>query len=722
MENNYPSTSFQDLKNQDVIDFLGKNGLFAHKISGFSYRQSQVNMAKKWQECILSEDNRCLVCEAGTGTGKTFAYLLPVLLSGRTTVISTASKALQDQLVNKDLPKLFSVLNIEPDFMSLKGFSNYLCRYKYKELKTSYLNSHALKLDESKMSDEQKLDYKEPSAPVSKDDLVRIERLINESLYEIEKDVPQPRFAEVNSLFSKNLVSKITCQSENCLRSKCPYYTDCFPFLAREKAIRTRVVVINHSLFFSAMQIEDLYNMDLSILLPHYSTIIFDEAHELPSVGRDHLSEAVGSYDLKKFEEDIKYLKKLKNIPYIRKIEENYAHLKSAYGELGAYLSKSDTYGNKRNILYYIYDDYNEEISDPFFVYHKKNQTFRKLVGALYKALVDTKILYETCCEFDEETFSRYESYVTSKIATLVDLMNIDSKESRASDMYGKYVGTAETGKRSFSLTLSPLEISDAFGHYLSDCANLNISVLLTSATLSVAGKFNKILSDLGAPSDTKSMTVESVFDYYNQSSVFMSDKFPDPNDPDRIEKILITLKPLIDSEKGGIFVLTTSHFALKSANAFFIAHYRGVRKIFCQNESLSNSVMLEQFKSDGRAVLIGTSSFWAGVDVPGQALSLVIIDKLPFTSPSDPIFKARCNYYDVNHSGRSFIDIAVPEAVIELRQGVGRLIRHEQDKGRMVICDPRIKTKSFGSIFIKSLPDMRQFSSLEEFVAKRCE
>ncbi|MGN1281153.1 MAG: ATP-dependent DNA helicase [Succinivibrio sp.] len=709
---------FENIKNQDVIDFLGNNGLFAHKVTGFAYRKSQVEMAKRWQECLFREQDRLLVCEAGTGTGKTYAYLLPTLLSGRTTVISTASKALQDQLVRKDLPKLFSVLGLDPDFMALKGFSNYLCRYKFKDLVTKFHNDHALNIDESSLSDVDKLNYQESHEIISAQDIAKIELLIEKSLYEIEKDVPQPCFAEVNSLFSKQIVSKITCQSENCLRGRCPYFDECFPLLARQKSIRSKVVVINHSLFFAAMQIEDLYNIDLSILLPHYSTIIFDEAHELPSIGREHLSESVGSYDLKKFEEDIKYLKKLKTIPYMRKIEENYAHLKSAYSNLGAYLSKAGGHSeNKRNILYFIYDDYNEEINDPFFVYKKKNQKFRMLVGALYKALVDTKNLYETCEEFDSETFSRYVSYVQGKIATLVDLMNIDSPENRQDKSYGKYVGTAETGKKSFALILSPLEISDSFGKYLSDCANLNISVLLTSATLSVAGSFNKILTDLGAPEHTKTMTVESVFDYYKQSAVYMSGSFPDPADPYRIDTILKSLIPLIDSVKGGIFVLTTSHMALKSANAFFISNYRGKRKIFCQNETLSNSIMLEKFKDDGNAVLIGTASFWAGVDVPGKALSLVIIDKLPFTTPSDPIFKARCNYYDAHHKGRSFIDIAVPEAVIDLRQGVGRLIRHENDKGRMVICDPRIINKSFGKIFIKSLPQMRQFSSLDEFV-----
>lgn len=240
----------------------------------------------------------------------------------------------------------------------------------------------------------------------------------------------------------------------------------------------------------------------------------------------------------------------------------------------------------------------------------------------------------------------------------------------------------------------------------------------MTSATISVAGNFNKFLRDIGARKDTNCLTVKSSFDYQKQSLLYTSADFPTISDNSRILKIITMLSPLIESVDGGVFFLTTSHQALKSAYELLLAKFKGKRKILCQNGMLSNSQMLTKFKEDGRSILVGTSSFWAGVDVPGKALSLVIIDKLPFDSPSEPIFKARCDLFDAKNKGKSnhFISICIPEAVIELRQGVGRLIRHEDDKGGLVICDPRLENKSFGKIFKKSLPDMRSYTLLGDF------
>lgn len=713
---------YASIRHVDALSYLGKDGIFQKKISGFKVRDGQLTMTDAWQKCVNNQDDSTiLVCEAGTGTGKTFAYLIPAILSGKSVVISTASKALQDQLVKKDLPRLFDLLQLPPNFMSLKGFNNYLCKRKYYEVSQKYVNSHALKFEEvenENVSDEELLDVNDKADLIKKEDLAKLELLIQRTEHQLELNTPDCEFAEVNSLFSNGVVSKVTCAGENCYKKKCPYYSECYPFMARQKAVRSKVVVINHSLFFADMQIEDPFDvMEPSILLPKYRCIIFDEAHELPSVGREHLSESVGTGDLRKFEEDIKYMQKQLKCP-VRIFENSYKKLHKAYKDLGAYLKTAEGGGeNCRNLLYYKYNDYDENNTDPYYSYQQRNEKFRDLVGNVYRSLTEHCKIYKENKELDEDFFSRSIVYMTCKIHTIVNLMNVDCSDG-SNPNYGKYVGTITVNRKSYAMSLTPLEIDDVFGPYLAKCDEHRISVLMTSATISVAGKFNKFLRDIGARQDTKCLTVKSSFDYQKQSLLYTSADFPSIADNSRILKIVEMLTPLIDSVDGGIFFLTTSHQALKAAYEILLAKFKGKRKILCQNGMLSNSQMLSKFKDDGMSILVGTSSFWAGVDVPGKALSLVIIDKLPFDSPSEPIFKARCDLFDAKNKGNGnhFISICIPEAVIELRQGVGRLIRHEDDKGGLVICDPRLENKSFGKIFKKSLPDMHSYSHLDDF------
>ena len=265
-------------------------------------------------------------------------------------------------------------------------------------------------------------------------------------------------------------------------------------------------------------------------------------------------------------------------------------------------------------------------------------------------------------------------------ISTIVNLMTLDKKDNKNA---GKYVGTVEVSKKSFKLQLTPLEISDKFGAYLKKCENNNVSTLFTSATICIDHKFSKFIDDIGANSNINCIEVKSNFEYEKQTAFFCSRDFPKADDSMRISKIINLLEDLINNVNGGIFFLTTSLSALKSAYDLCIEKFAKTRSVLCQYRGLSNSIMLEEFKKKGNAILIGTSSFWAGVDVPGNALSLVIIDKLPFTSPTDPLFKARCQSYDLRTGKKSsFAHISVPEAVIDLRQGAGRLIRHESDIG----------------------------------------
>jgi len=715
-----------------IKQYLGVNGFFSKKVKGFTYREGQVQMASLWESA--QKEGESLVCEAGTGTGKTFAYLIPSILSGKTLVISTASKALQDQLVNKDLPAICELLNVQKNYMALKGFSNYLCLKKYNEICDLYVSKHGLNFNDSEISakkainddpnfsDNDKLDAGSKQLHaldvIVEKDLAKIQLLIEQTENDIASAAPNVDFVEINSKFPQKIANFLTCSSEHCLKKKCKYYPECYPYRARDAAIHSKIVVINHALYFSTLQFENIFNpMAPCFMLPKYRSIIFDEAHELPSVGREHFSRTVGSIDLKKFQLDIEFIKKnMPTIP-IGPFEDEFKLLKKAYLSVMHYLKKAEGNGeNKRNFLFYKYEDYQDDIDDPYFEFKKVNAEFRNVVGELYRALKRTAKFFNDMSSFDEDFFSSRVDYYKDKFMNVVDLMNLDKKAGNP--LYGKYVGIVTLTKKHFLFSLTPLEISEYFGNYLNNCFSNRLSVLLTSATLSVDHKFTKYLIDIGASNDTQCMEVPSSFDYRKQSCIYYSENFPSFNDETRIHKIVETLKPVIEKVNGGVFFLTTSYTALNQATVSLSKYFHGKRKVYSQSGNMSNMEMLMRFKKDGNAILIGTSSFWAGVDVQGKALSMVIIDKLPFESPSDPIFKERCRYYDAKNNKRSFVGISIPEAVIELRQGAGRLIRHEDDRGALIICDPRIKKMNYGSIFRRSLPDMHECNSLDEVIA----
>lgn len=714
--------------NQPVKDFLGPNGVFSKAIANFKVRKGQLLMAENWQDTI--QNGEVLVCEAGTGTGKTFAYLIPAIVSGKCTLISTASKALQDQLVKKDLPALFELLNLQPNFMALKGFNNYLCLSKYHDLCDKFVTSHALKFDESSLdkdasfddtlTDEQKLDAGAQvvnNKVVDEKTIAKLQLLVDRTEFEIAKDLPNIDFAEVNSKFPSNVVELVTCTTDRCRKKKCKYYDECYPFKARQKAIESKVVVINHSLFFSAAQIDNNFDMNSPcILLPKYKNLIIDEAHELPSVGREHLSLTVGSSDIKRLTYDIEFIKKhFKTLP-IKPFEEAVKALKGSYMEVFSYLKKVEGNGeNKRNFLYYKYEDYSEDNNDPYFEYQKVNLEFRQVIAKLYKKLRSTAKFFRDHAFDDDEFFDKIAAFIDAKANNITNLMNVDDKDNEL--FYGKYVGTVTVSRTSFSFSLTPLGIEEFMGMYFRNCNECRVSVLLTSATLSVDHKFAKYLTDVGLTKDTKAFEVEGSFNYPKQALLYTDENFPFFSDDNRIEKIVDNLKEVIDSVVGGVFFLTTSISSMQKAFICLSKYFTGKRKIYCQNRNLSNVQMLEKFKQDGKAILIGTSSFWAGVDVQGSALSLVIIDKLPFESPSEPMFRARCKFYDAKHKKSSFAAIAVPEAVIELRQGAGRLIRHESDFGALVICDPRIVNRNYGKIFMRSLPNMKPCATKQELI-----
>lgn len=698
-----------ELLNKSAKEILSDSGPLSN-IKGFVSRDGQIYMAENVEKTF--ENGQILVAEAGTGTGKTFAYLIPALLNGKTTVISTASKALQDQLIKKDLPLIFKLLNLKPQFMALKGISNYLCIAKFEQLLAEYNKSHDLFNDEVKALD----------APVNLLTPKIIDKL-KQILEDLKKNSSLAcgdcEFGEINSRFSKDVVKALTNDNLQCSRHSCMYYESCCAFSARRKAISSaKVVVINHALFFSSMMVENNFEQGApSILLPKYKQIIFDEAHELPMIGREHLSSQIGSFNIKILNQELgNYLKK-SNLDIQEPFRKSYMAVQESFADMFEYLKTLDEgTGNARNLLAYKYSDYVEPFNNEEPYFSKKNEVFLNKARAMYTSLRSFKNYIKSIKEKDEDYFGKLHDYIDELSNTLVACMTIDEKTDTK-----PAVASLTVYKFGFEIRLTPLEIADIFGVYLKNCQNNDMGVVLTSATLSVDHNFIKLKSDLGIPKDDVDyIEIPTFFDYEHNAALYTSDRFPEINSPNREKYLWAQVRDFVKQAPGGVFILTTSISALNRLAKIIREDKEQKRKVLCQYENLSNTKMLNAFKEDGNAILIGSISFWAGVDVRGDALSLVIIDKLPFTSPQDPIFSARCRHFEHKSEGnrnRSFMDISIPEAVICLRQGVGRLIRHEKDCGAMVICDPRIKKRGYGNIFLNSLPPMKRINTPQELL-----
>jgi ATP-dependent DNA helicase DinG len=703
-------------------DFLGPGGRFEREIKGFVPRKGQLKLAEAASKAI--DGGTLLIAEAGTGTGKTYAYLIPALLSGKCTVISTASKALQDQLINKDLPRLAKFLHLgdKAKFMALKGFGNYLCIRRLVE------RCRDVGVPSGESGSQGILDFGDDAAlpkeaRQEKKLLSRLVAIKSETEREIGEGYQGCTFAEINSRFSQDVVSRFNCDRNLCQGRNCPYRDRCFAYAARRHAAGCSVVVVNHALFFADAQIESPFDLKTPcFMLPKYKAIVFDEAHVLPEAGRQHLGQEASYRALKQLCDVLVQVVRTTDgaKSFASEAEKHCKAVLESAKALSDYMrGKGD---GQHDFLEYRFEDFDPGQTDPMHVYQKPCKEFRDLVAGVYQAVRNVSGFIKEIKAADDEALGSMEGQADGMLDTISGLMNLNDPDS---DLRGAYAGSAYVSAHGFTLRLTPLEISKFMGKFLKGCSNAGIGVVMTSATLSVAGDFSKFRRDVGAPSEgTAELEIQSPFDYEHHAALLVSRNFPEPSDEFRDDKILDALDPVIRATDGGIFYLTTSLSALKHAAEVLMTRYGMERKVLAQNSGLSNTRLLEEFRSNGRAILVGTSSFWAGVDVQGRALSLVIIDKLPFASPSDPVTRARCNLYDSRAGKRMahFMGISVPEAVIELRQGVGRLIRHEDDRGALVICDPRIVSRGYGSVFMHSLPPVRilgKSSELRDFMSE---
>ncbi|MDE3947724.1 ATP-dependent DNA helicase, partial [Glaesserella parasuis] len=582
------------------------------------------------------------VIEAGTGTGKTFAYLVPALLSGKKTIISTGSKNLQDQLFNRDLPTIQKALKYKGKVALLKGRANYLCLERLDQVIAMGVVG-----DKSVLADLAKV--RKWHTGTKTGDL--------SECITIAEDSP--------------ILPQLVSTAESCLGSDCPNYKECYVVQARRKALEADVVVVNHHLFCADMAVKET---GFGELIPDAELIIFDEAHQLPDIASQYFGQSLTSrqlFDICK-DSNIVYRTELKDLAQLGKASD---HLQKVVQDFRLLLGDGNKRGNLREIL-----------QDPKVIegFAKLNENIDFLSEVVKKSLDRSETL--------DKIFERLAE-VKAQLKRLGDTSVVG------------YCYWYEINGRSFGLHITPLTVADKFGEQMR--AN-QVGWIFTSATLEVGGKFDHFCQRLGIE-NAEQMVLQSPFDYARQSLLCVPRYLPDTNKSHTLTELGQLLKPVIEANNGRCFLLCTSYFMMRGLADFL--REQSSLSVLLQGET-SKSSLLEKFVAEPNSVLVATQSFWEGIDVRGDALSLVIIDKLPFTAPDEPLLKARMEDCKLQ-GGDPFNDIQIPEAVITLKQGVGRLIRDVTDRGAVIICDSRLVMRQYGSTFLKSLPPSKRTRDL---------
>lgn len=628
-----------------INDFFASDGSLAKVIPGYLPRIAQVEMAQAVAQSISAQEH--VIVEAGTGTGKTIAYLIPAILSGKKVIVSTGTKNLQDQLFNKDVPLIRQALTVPFSAALLKGRANYLCTYRLQMAIHSNLG-------------------------FSREDAAALAKISKWS-----KSTHTGDTADMHEVMENNPIwAQATSTRENCLGQDCPEYSECFLMKARKKAQEAHLIVVNHHLLCADWSIRET---GFGELLPNADVVIIDEAHQLADTASNFLGVSLGSKQISDLAKDtlMEYFQDAADMPDLRVACENLEHeVKDMRLAFGLDMTRGDW---------------------------KELQAKPKMMDSLIRlqehldALADQLELASVRSKGLEACFKRAEELEEQ----FKNILNDNS---------GKWVRWYETHKKSFSLHLTPLDVAAEFQSFM---AQHSASWVFTSATLSVAQKFDYFTRNLGL-AKTKSYTWESPFDFAKQSLFYHPKGLPQPNSPDFVEQIVKVAIPVINASKGRTFFLFTSHRALQAAAK--ILDQKIKYPLLIQGDK-PKAILLDEFKQKGNAVLLGTASFWEGIDVRGEALSTVIIDKLPFSSPGDPVLKARLEAME-KQGRKPFVEYQLPTAVISLRQGVGRLIRDVQDRGVLLICDPRLLKKSYGHMFLNSVPAMRRTRDIKDVEA----
>ncbi|KPH62434.1 ATP-dependent helicase [Pseudoalteromonas porphyrae] len=624
-----------------IKELFSATGPLALSLDGYTPRQPQIDMAVAVSDALKNRSQ--LVVEAGTGTGKTYAYLAPALKSKGKTIISTGTKALQEQLYHRDLPQLVKALSASKKTALLKGRSNYLCTYR--------LNQHVAHV------------------PTDDSDVMH-------QLAMVAKFASETRTGDLADCIGieedAKVLPYVSSTADNCLGKECPDFQDCYIRKARLTAMDADIVVVNHHLFFADMAVKDT---GFAELIPTADAYIFDEAHQLSEIASDYFGESISTKKLVDLINDLRAIYR-SDIPDMLQLGKTLNKLETSVADLRLQFGLDGSRGDWRQML-----------------------ANKDICAALHRVISDLDFLYQVlkhCLDRSDKIEHPFERTLAFK-GQLERVFDI----SQTGNSYWY-----ETTRRYLTVHITPLNVSVKFAKMMADTG---AGFVFTSATLSVDNELTHFNASLGLK-PAQSMMVDSPFDYYKQALLCLPRYLPETHAVNMPHAIVKLTLDLIKAAKGRCFVLFTSYRMMH-----LVAEGLSTQidyPIYMQGQ-MSKRIILEKFTRHGNAVLLGTASFWEGVDVRGSTLSCVIIDKLPFAAPDDPLLQAKMQ--DAQLQGHDpFAYIQLPQAVIALKQGVGRLIRDNKDKGVLVICDNRLVTRQYGQVFLKSLPPMRRTRSLE--------
>ncbi|MBC7911689.1 MAG: ATP-dependent DNA helicase [Pyrinomonadaceae bacterium] len=642
-------------------EIFGPSGLIARAHPDYEYRPGQVQMA----EAVLRAftEKRHLIVEAGTGTGKTLAYLVPAIAAavarGGRTIISTGTKNLQEQLMEKDVPFLQKVLPKKFTAAYMKGRGNYACLQKIKRAETMPI-----------LDGLEEMDYFD-----------EVRQWARES-----QTGDRAELTELPEYLS--FWRHIDARSETCLGQKCPDYDPCFITRMRQRAMDADIVVVNHHLFFADLA---LRGGQYGQVLPDYSAVVFDEAHQIEDVAAEYFGAQVSSYQLEDLVRDLASLA-------ITSIDANRELTKIA----GRVTRFSD------NFWMGFRDGRGEEGRSPIlpgtFARKRTDGEIQATpLGDAYLGLDGVLQRMETTLDALPEQPVEVENLVRRVRQVRFDLQFIVAGDDK------HFVYWLERRGRGMFLRASPIDVSGLLQDKLFDKVE---TVVMTSATLASAGNFSFIRERLGlVEGETDDLIAPSSYDYENQAVLYLPPRMPDPRAPEWAQAAAGEVIKLLHATEGRAFVLSTSFAGM---NALYERVAREIDYPCFLQGTAAKAGLLEKFRETKNAVLFATSSFWQGVDVRGAQLSCVIIDKLPFAVPSDPVVAARQRFID-DQGGSSFYEYSVPQAIISLKQGLGRLIRSTTDRGVLAVLDPRLRTKAYGRLFLESLPPCRVTSKIED-------
>ncbi|MBS0216011.1 MAG: ATP-dependent DNA helicase [Proteobacteria bacterium] len=633
---------------QAVDAALDEGGALATALPAFATRPAQQRLAVAIAHAI--EHRSELLAEAGTGTGKTYAYLVPLLISKRKAIVSTGTRALQDQLYHRDLPRVRDALGIGVKTALLKGRANYLCRYRLEQAK-----------GEPRLSQ---------GTFTSREQVAQFQRIVTWGGRTKMGDI-----AELDGLADDSpLLPLVTSTTDNCLGNECPFWSECFVVQARQRAQSADIVVVNHHLLLADLALKQ---EGFGEILPGAETFVVDEAHQLSELAALFFGEGLGARQIVELARDC--ITEAKDVAAaIPVVEPPAQQVERLARDLRAAFENAPPRGTRQRALAIA------AVEDGFVDLLDTLQSLRKALEGVRESSPGL----DACHARAGDTVTRLERWL--------DVAVDDSDD----------VCWYELTPRGFRIQRTPLDVSGPLRQHREQS---KAAWIFTSATLAVGGEFLHASKRLGLW-EPETVLEPSPFDWQCNSLLYLPKGLPEPSDRGFTAAVVDAVRPVLEASKGRAFLLFASHRALREAAELL---RDAPWPLFVQGQA-PRGQLLERFRASGNGVLLGTASFREGVDVVGDALSVVVMDKLPFAAPDDPVFEARLDAIR-RAGGVPFRDEQLPQAVIALKQGVGRLIRSERDRGVLVLCDPRLTNKSYGKIFLDSLPPIPRSRDVDD-------